>query len=118
MLRVPNRKLITQKNSLDEKVLLGTQNILLKIMGKKIFTISRSKISQYACRVKSPVLHTVKITVLGTIKDRTTFFPFRKHIRNALNQQTAIQFKQYSEQQFPGNPQQVCITGFIYTHAK
>ena len=46
-------------------------------------------------------------------KNRTkTLFYFRKHIRNALNQQTAIQFKQYSEQQFPGNPQQVGITGY------
>ena len=28
-------------------------------------------------------------------------------IRNALNQQTAAQFKQYAEQQYPGNPAQV-----------
>ena len=32
-------------------------------------------------------------------------------IRAALNQQTAIQFRQYAEQQSPGNVEQV---GFIY----
>ena len=35
------------------------------------------------------------------------FYICRRQIRNALNQQTAIQFKQYAEQQFPGNSQQV-----------
>ena len=35
----------TQKNCLNETVLLSTQNIImLKQMGKKIFTILRSKI--------------------------------------------------------------------------
>ena len=36
----------TQKNSLHETVLLSTQN-MLKLMGKKIFTILRSKIFFY-----------------------------------------------------------------------
>ena len=31
----------TQKNRLNETVLLSTQNIMLKLMGKKIFTILR-----------------------------------------------------------------------------
>ena len=31
----------------------------------------------------------------------------RLHIRSALNQQTAVQFQQYAQQQFPNNPQQV-----------
>ena len=54
-LRVCNEKLIflfstktyvvgTQKNCLNETVLLSTQNIILKLMGKKIFTILSSKI--------------------------------------------------------------------------
>ena len=34
----------TQKNRLNETVLLSTQNIMFKLMGKKIFTILRSKI--------------------------------------------------------------------------
>ena len=34
----------TQKNRLNEMVPLSTQNIMLKLMGKKIFTILRSKI--------------------------------------------------------------------------
>ena len=33
-----------QKNRLNETALLSTQNIMLKLMGKKIFTILHSKI--------------------------------------------------------------------------
>lgn len=36
----------------------------------------------------------------------------RLAIRNALNQQTAIQFKQYAEQQYPSNTEQVRYMGY------
>ena len=35
---------------------------------------------------------------------------FRQQIKEALNQQTAIQFRQYAKQQAPDNPEQVCIS--------
>ena len=34
----------TQKNRLNEMVLLSTQNIIFKLMGKKLFTFLHSKI--------------------------------------------------------------------------
>ena len=34
-------------------------------------------------------------------------FKFRRAIKDALNQQTYLQFKTYAEQQYPGNPDQV-----------
>jgi hypothetical protein len=33
---------------------------------------------------------------------------YRRQIQEALNQQTYHQFKSYAEQQYPGNPEQVC----------
>ena len=36
----------------------------------------------------------------------------RMMIRDALNKQTAVQFRQYAEQQFPGNSAQVAL--FVY----
>ena len=49
----------TQKNHLNETVLLSTQNIMLKLMGKKIFTILRANKCVYLKSV-------TKTYVLGT----------------------------------------------------
>lgn len=44
------------------------------------------------------------------------FSTFRMQIRAALNQQTAVQFQQYAEAQYPKNRQQVCIIEYLHTN--